>query len=1208
MKLPIAIVAAVAALAAGCGAHRSAGPKMTSCADAISENYLQSSLRDERGEPSAAVTGYLEVLRQCTRSCQDPNLAVASAMALVAIRDRVVDVESEVKTLLSELGGEHSRLPPEAVFQLRNLLAGRLLRRGHRDKAAKEYRTMGCLRNWSGAGPFGPKPFAAWDRLGASHRTGFWPTSFDLGPSRGMTTPWDIESHTCTVTIEKKGSGRPGAYVARTTVKTDRSTEAWVRTQSSESLRLRIGGETIFLKDNRRALGPSVIWSRVRLEPGITEVVVETISQSGMGASFSVALLPAKGRDRLEPGAHSSLANARAALLPALEQKPPALCPANLQARLVVALFHDEYELAHDLAESLMHRDGPAKVLGMLGGAEALEADPDLPGEMGFEAARDVYAEALRLDPRLYRATKRLASRAMDENRVEDALKLLRTGQKMSPREPDLRVHLLEILAQKAWRAELMEEVRQLEAILPGACKTLAWQHFAAVNTERHRLALELAQKISRCDASSTLYAKALEARGQWEEARLERERLAALPDSSIESHAAIAATMAAAGHTSQAHHYLAIERKNAAPLSSNLSLLLADYALANGETTHAISTLRKATTQGRAAPFDLLVALSQLTGDAVLSELRVDGSEVIRRYQEQNPPYATASVLVLDRMVYVVAPDGSATSIVHTITEVRSNEAVESLGEVELPRGARGLRLRTIKPDGRILEPEEVAFKDSLSLPDLGIGDFIELEYVTVIPPSHVADGGFDTGRFFFRDFDSAFHQSEMVVVTPKSMKTITDPRGDCPEVQCVIRGGYRVSTYRARGTTPAVQEPLAPLPREYFPSIRILASTSWPDLLGDMREELSELDRPTRALHRTLSEIVADLDTKDHENRKRAIYAWVLENIQEQDGLFDPVGHILLRGQGSRARLFAVLCRMAGYKAQLGLVRSALSDATPTAAPAFDLFDRIAVVLPKGEWICLDHPGAPYAFLPPAMRQRPALLLDSETFSTTPSGCVPREERSIRMSVTIEESGDATVVVREELTGLLAASWRDDLRSMSNQDRERQFQDGYLSDTLAAARLDSLDIQGERDLDSPLVLNYKARVTGFAARQGDKLIAKIPLGISLTQGAAGTAERTTPLVLALSTVKQLEVSITGPSGFVSTLSRPLGDKQSQGPFGHVQSFASNNGPLLITGYKAEINIHRVTPQDYEAFAQFSRETDRLTNLEVEIFPMPPQ
>jgi tetratricopeptide (TPR) repeat protein len=1129
-------------------------------------------------------------------------------MALVAIRDRVVDVESAVETLLSELDAEHARLPPEAVFQLRNLLAARLLRRGHTDEAAKEYRTMGCLRNWSGAGPFGPKPFAAWDRLAASPRTGFWPASFDLGPSRGNATPWDIESHTCTVTIENKKLTRPGAYLLRTTVKTHRSTEVWVRTQSSESLRLRIGGETVFLKDNRRALGPSTRWSRIRLEPGVTEIVAETISQSGMGASFSVALLPTEGRDRLEPESPSSLASARAAVLPALEQKFPELCPANLQARLAVALFHDDYESAHELAESLMGYDGPTKALGMLGAAEALEADPDLPGEMGFEAARDVYAEALRLDPRLYRATKRLASRAMDENRVREALQLLRAGRRLSPREPDLRVHLLEILAQKGWRAELMEEVRQVEALLPGACKTLAWQHFAAANTERHQLALELAQAISRCDASSTLYAKALEARGQWEKARVERERLARLPASSIESHAAVAATMAAAGHTSQAHHHLATQGKNAAPLESNASLLLADYALANGDTTNALSTLHKAATQGRAAPFDLLVALSQLTGDPVLGELRVDGSEVIQRYREQRPAYATASVLVLDRMVYLVAPDGSATSIVHTITEVRSDEAVESLGEVKLPPGARSLRLRTLKPDGRILEPEKIAFKDSLSLPDLAIGDFIELEYVTVNPPSHVVDGGFDTGRFFFRDFDSAFHQSEMVIVTPKSMQIIADPRGECPEAQTVIRGGYRVSTYRARNTTPAIQEPLAPLPHEYFPSIRVLSSTTWQDLLGDMREELGELDRPTRALRQTLEDIVADLDHNDHENRKRAIYAWVLENIQEQGGLFDPVGHILLRGQGSRARLFAVLCRMAGYQAQLGLVRSALSDATPTAAPAFDLFDRIAVVLPKEEWFCLDHPGAPYAFLPPAMRQRPALLLESETFSTTPSGCVPREERSIHMSVIVEKSGDASVLVREELTGLLAASWRDDLKSMSKQDRERQFQDGYLSDTLAAARLDSLDIQGERDLDAPLVLMYKARVTGFATRQGDKLIAKIPLGISLTQGAASTAERTTPLVLALSTVKQLEVSITGPPGFASTLSRPLGEKLSSGPFGRVEAFAFPNGPLLIAGYKAEIDIHRVAPQNYEAFALFSRETDRLTNLEVEIIPTPPQ
>ncbi|MCU0661682.1 MAG: hypothetical protein MUC50_05075 [Myxococcota bacterium] len=1205
MKNGLSVLPIMASLVLGCAAHRPAlSAKTHTCRDAASTSYSQAAISDIHGDPEAAASAYLEVLRRCATSCEDPSVAVASAMALVAIRFRVVDVEGRLDALRAELGDRVFNLPPEARFQMGNLIAGRHMRRGHIDEAKREYLAMGCLLHWSGVGPFGPKPFAAWDALPRTLSTNPWPASFELGPGRGSASARDISENTCTVLLKDEAHNRPGAHVARTTVAAQRATEVLIRAQSSSSLRLRVGQATVLEKDTRQAAQPSTRWVRVQLQPGTTEIAVEAISGSGTSASFSLALLPTQARAFFERGDPVALANAKAKVLPMPIAPQAAPCLSSLHSHLTAALFNDDYGQAHALAESLAKMGGQERVLGMLGAAEALEADPDLPGESGFEAARDVYSQALDLDPSLHRATKRLASRAMDESRTQDALKLLRLGLERAPKEPELHLHLLDILAQKGWRAELVEEVSKLEKLLPKACSTLSWQHFAAQQVEQHQRALELAQAMTACDASSAVYAEDLESAAQWDKAKVERERLARLPGSSIEDEAAIAAVMAAAGHFTQARSHLEAALHKKARSDASKSLQVADYALASGDRSGAGEVLRKAVTKPEAAPFELLTTLSQLNGAPILAELRVDGLEVIARYKAQRSDYNTASVLVLDRMVYLVSPNGSATTIVHTITQVRSDEAVESLGEAELPSGARLLRLRTIKPDGRILEPDEVAFKQSLSLPDLGIGDFIELEYVATHHPSDVVPGGFDTGRFYFRDFESAFHQSELVVITPQDMRIIEDPRGDCPQAKTVVRGGLRLSTYGVRGTNPAPEESLAPLSREYLPSIRVLAAATWHDLLGDMRESLSELDRPTRGLSDALASILAGVPQNDHRRRRMAIYDWVLENIDDKGGLFEPAGHILLRRQGSRPRLFAVLCRMAGYEARLGLVRSGLTDVTQNAAPAFDLFDRIAVFIHEDGWINLDHRGAPYGFLPPAMRHRPAVIVDTEEFTSTKAGAVPREERRISMSVALEANGNATVLVREELTGLLATSWREDLRAMTERDRPRQFQDGYLSDTLASATLQKLAIEGENAPGEPLVLTYEAHVVGLATRQGNKLTAKIPMGVTLTEGAAIAAQRTTPLVLAMNTTKRFELRLTAPPGHTAALVRPARDERIQGTFGQVRSFASANGPMLVAGYDAHIDIDRVEPKNYTAFAAFARETDRLTNLEIEISP----
>ena len=75
-------------------------------------------------------------------------------------------------------------------------------------------------------------------------------------------------------------------------------------------------------------------------------------------------------------------------------------------------------------------------------------------------------------------------------------------------------------------------------------------------------------------------------------------------------------------------------------------------------------------------------------------------------------------------------------------------------------------LTLRTVKADGTTREPEEIAEKQTISVPDLEPGDYVEFEYVDPAAPPGAFPRGFLAERFFFRSFDAPLYRTEYVLV----------------------------------------------------------------------------------------------------------------------------------------------------------------------------------------------------------------------------------------------------------------------------------------------------------------------------------------------------------------------------------------------------------------------------------------------------------
>ena len=157
----------------------------------------------------------------------------------------------------------------------------------------------------------------------------------------------------------------------------------------------------------------------------------------------------------------------------------------------------------------------------------------------------------------------------------------------------------------------------------------------------------------------------------------------------------------------------------------------------------------------------------------------------------------------VLDYAATWVHDDGSSEMLEHEIQKIQSQEAINSESEMQPPTGLV-LHLRVIKPDGRVLEPEPVAGKPTVTLPHLEVGDFIEMEHITPEAGDGAKGRQYHSPHWFFREADKGYWRSEFVVVTPASRELEIETRGNVPAAAGEERRDVRRAPL-ARGPEPA-------------------------------------------------------------------------------------------------------------------------------------------------------------------------------------------------------------------------------------------------------------------------------------------------------------------------------------------------------------------------------------------------------------------
>ena len=581
--------------------------------------------------------------------------------------------------------------------------------------------------------------------------------------------------------------------------------------------------------------------------------------------------------------------------------------------------------------------------------------------------------------------------------------------------------------------------------------------------------------------------------------------------------------------------------------------------------------------------------------GEDPFYRYRVDGAEAIRAFEASGRSYeGSPQLLVLDYMVVRLHEDGSSEELVHQIYRVQSEEAIEQLGQMSLPGYV--LTLRSIKPDGRRLEPDSIAGLDHVEMPSLAVGDYVEYEFVRGSAPG--AEGSYRSGGWVFQNFSYPFDLSRLVLIAPDDLPVVVEPRGPVPPPVETRDGDLRVLTWTVEESRPLINEPRSATSPERLPHLDFGVRAGWDPYFDRIVDGLMDQDPRDPAVERLVREILGGMESAPVEVRARRLHRWVLENIEDGGGGSPGPRQVAARA-GSRNRVLRYLLAMAGIDARIVVAR-ALGERSPGALYRGDVYPAALVMVRREDgppiFTSASERGIPFGYIAPALRGQEAVVLEPGHPRVTIGDQGSSDLRDIRIDVTLGGDGSARLTVEEHFHGMGSYIWRQNLEEVPEAELTRRFEEGYIIPAFGEGRLVSLAIDGREDPDGPLVLRYVAEVATMGRRAGAAFLIAPLFQSGLSRSFASLpARETTEAVMGAHTRMRLTLRAPGQAQAASgEITGPHGARATQ--------TARIEGDALVVERELVMPPMLVTPAEYPDLARFCLGVDRLEAQEIRV------
>lgn len=571
---------------------------------------------------------------------------------------------------------------------------------------------------------------------------------------------------------------------------------------------------------------------------------------------------------------------------------------------------------------------------------------------------------------------------------------------------------------------------------------------------------------------------------------------------------------------------------------------------------------------------------------------------ERVLREDTQKDPEAAPSSLLLDQMFTRVQKDGSSLERYHGILRINDKEGVDREGEQSLP-GQVILSLRTIKPDGRVLEPEQIANKDTISMQGLEAGDLIEYEYITLKPPSGVKPDAYITAQvYLFQDIEKPFHRTQWTIEWPESIPMQFYEQNLPAPAKKGTTGTIRWQDWDYRDMPRIAPEPDTPNKTLFVPLVEAVGGVTWKDLGRYLKEGITGTYQITPEVERRYSEAVGDAKTAGEKLDRIVSYLLKEVDSDRAGGWQDPT-EVLLTRQGSRITVAAAFLSLAGIPFDMLVAETVPDRVYRENLPRIGQFSLpvLKVNLAGGpRYITLASPYRNPYILPWYLQGARAVCASAgEPWKEVdiPADFTPWRTVREHEARELLPGGDLRVEHRQTLDPEAAESMRGALRRL-DKDQWRQAIQMALAKQHGNLDLIDYSVDGVDDPFAPLGWNYTVVIHGYGLAEGGKVTVPDPLpALHLGQVFASLRERKLPLTTGGPIFLNQSFTLTLPPEYAVT--NPVASLDLKGGFGAYRMTSGMNGGVLSVERRAEIPFQVVWPSKYADFAEFLQKVDRV-------------
>jgi len=1182
-------------------------------------------LEDRLDSPSAART-WIEALRAAPH---DPAAELA-AMRLLDVQgdstrvdDAIIDAAQNAPEGLSPRAARFLREAAARAFSARVVDAGA-------QAEARAWARMGTVQRWRVGGPFGalrlfdlarPLALDGTAPAAAPGRVLDFPdgdVGLDLEPTDG-----DVFYAASELRLE-----RGGEYLA------------WI--EGAAALEVRFDGSVAISRSPYPREVPRAQTVPVKLAAGTHQALVRwsraegtrfrltLVRADGAPADF-VSAAPAElrgarldapcplGRSCVARAAWSTPRSLQETAEDQLREDPQDPLAAWLLARAVVGDERATSRIAVTRAVALSASGAPPLLLR----AQDVLRDPEIPDRLGRSRALVDLAQATRKDPLLLRAHVTAAALQRDAERFDEAQQELQQAEAALRHANDARgekvASAVPASTSRAGAIALPPRLLLARARLvnaqgnPSAARAVVASalHADPGRCDARTLAYELARRdgsladqrrtaegLVPCGDGAGTFAGVLRDRGDLAGAERLLALLAAAHPAQPMRFESLADVQAARNEVDAAARSLRTAAA-LAPRSADPLRRLAGILEASGDARGADEVRARALSL---APGDLSLRrqLALSRGEEMLGWADRDGLAIARSDGTKSPKGASA-VRLLDQGAVEIYPDGGAVERVHSVIRVLDRKGLSRFGETQIPGGAEVLHLRTIKRNGRTLEPESIPEKESITLPGLEPGDVVEIDYLHAIAPRGPELPGIAPGGFFFRDEETPMVESTYEVRAPPEPALEIDAHNvRVPAVQRDAAGQRFHMT--ARDVVPQEPEPHQPTEAETMPWVQLGNGAGQKELIHSIADWALLRARPGA----TTDELAKAAGTGSPRERARRIHAAVAQAVRGRSQGFDfssPAAHILAQGRGNRLLALKAALASAGIGSHIVLVRGFNQDQTTYRFPRSEAYGWavLRIDLPDGAaWIDPTYRLGPFDELPPFLRDQDAWVVpepSEEPQRIRTPGSSSGDGREITLSFALDANGAAEGTGRDRHLGFEAAGLKDALERLDDTQR-KQAVESMLSRGLHGVELDSLRIEGETEVGGEATGVYGMRVQ-LARKDGPRLF--VPASLvpeALSRRWAQRAERALPLLVDTAEKQTTRSEIALPARF--HLASPPPPVTLRTPFGEFSWNVREERGHVVVQESFAMPQQRVSPAEYPQFADFARRVDEAQNQEL--------